>query len=242
MGKPLQTVVALVSMKAWLLLFNFIFLISGIVILSIGIWLQKDWGINTEMNYEPSGAPSYVLMGIGSLIVVISSLACCCTPKGQPALLYVYGAFIAIICILEMGIGVSMVAYRTQLSEEFGRGLNFAMSHYKSVNNSKMSSEIDLIQKTIHCCGYHNARDWLNLPHKIPIPNSCCIKENCNTEEDAHEIYTEGCYEKIIDFVNNHVVIVAGVVVGISAFPLIGVFLACCLASVINKTKYELIV
>lgn len=42
-----------------------------------------------EMSTEFSGTAPYVLIGIGALIVVMGSLACCCTVKGQSVLLYV---------------------------------------------------------------------------------------------------------------------------------------------------------
>lgn len=42
-----------------------------------------------EMSTEFSGTAPYVLIGTGSLIILIGSLACCCTVKGQPVLLYV---------------------------------------------------------------------------------------------------------------------------------------------------------
>lgn len=42
-----------------------------------------------EMSTEFSGTAPYVLIGTGALIIFIGSLACCCTVKGQPVLLYV---------------------------------------------------------------------------------------------------------------------------------------------------------
>lgn len=42
-----------------------------------------------ELSTEFSGTAPYVLIGIGALIVLMGTLACCCTVKGQPVLLYV---------------------------------------------------------------------------------------------------------------------------------------------------------
>ena len=49
-----------------------------------------------EMSTEFSGTAPYVLIGTGSLIILIGSLACCCTVKGQPVLLYVVSKFLQI--------------------------------------------------------------------------------------------------------------------------------------------------
>ncbi|XP_018574177.1 tetraspanin-7-like [Anoplophora glabripennis] len=237
MGKHLQTVAAMACMKSLLMVFNFIFWISGIAILAIGIWMEVELYKYMEMSTEFSGTAPYVLIGIGSLIIFIGSFACCCTVKGQPVLLYVYGAFLAIVFVMELGAGVSIFAYRTKLTEGFDKGLTQAMINYRN-DTAHLATDFDLIQGTLHCCGNHKSSDWLDLNPRQPIPASCCIKENCNTEKE-NEIYTQGCYDKVIEFLDANIGIVAGAAVGIAFFPLIGVVLSCCLASVINKAKYE---
>lgn len=67
---------------------NFVFQITGIVILAIGIWMQVELYKYLELSTEFSGTAPYVLIGTGALIILVGSLACCCTVKGQPALLY----------------------------------------------------------------------------------------------------------------------------------------------------------
>ncbi|KAJ8917548.1 hypothetical protein NQ315_005597 [Exocentrus adspersus] len=235
MSKHLQTVAAMACMKSLLMVFNFVFWASGIAVLAIGIWMEVDLYKYMEMSTEFSGTAPYVLIGIGSLIILIGSFACCCTVKGQPVLLYVYGAFLAVVFVMELGAGVSIFAYRSKLTEGFDKGLTQAMVNYRN-DSAHLASDFDRMQETLHCCGNHKSDDWLNLNQPIPI--SCCIKENCNTEVDS-EIYTQGCYYKVTEFLDANIGIVAGAAVGIAFFPLVGVILSCCLASVINKAKYE---
>ncbi|XP_074029918.1 tetraspanin-7 isoform X2 [Leptinotarsa decemlineata] len=190
-----------------------------------------------EMSTEFCGTAPYVLIGTGSLIIVIGSFACCCTVKGQPVLLYVYGAFLAIVFVLEFGAGISIFAYRSKLTEGFDKGLTQAMMNYRN-DSAHLAEDFDLMQETLQCCGNEKPTDWLNLIPAQPIPTSCCIRENCDTEM-PDQIFSQGCYRKIVDFLNANIGIVAGVALGIAFFPLIGVILSCCLASIINKTKYE---
>jgi tetraspanin-7 len=211
--------------------------ISGIAILAIGIWMEVELYKYMEMSTEFSGTAPYVLIGTGSLIILIGSLACCCTVKGQPVLLYVYGAFLAIVFVLELGAGLSIFAYRTKLTEGFDKGLSQAMVNYRN-NTGHLANDFDVMQETLHCCGNHGYEDWLNLTPSYPIPPSCCIKEDCNPDV-PEQIYTEGCYNKVIEFLNGNIGIVAGSAVGIAFFPLLGVVLSCCLASIITKAKYE---
>lgn len=239
MGKHLQTVAAMACMKSLLMVFNFVFWISGIAILAIGIWMEVKLYKYMELSSEFSGTAPYVLIGTGALIIVIGSLACCCTVKGQSVLLYVYGGFLAIVFVLELGAGISIFAYRTKLLEGFDKGLNQTMLMYHSKPQDQAVADFDTLQTTLHCCGNHQASDWLYLNPSIPIPQSCCIRdENCDTGNND-EIYTQGCYDKIINFLDANIGLVAGTAVGIAFFPLVGVILSCCLAKVINKAKYE---
>ncbi|XP_012061892.1 PREDICTED: CASP8-associated protein 2, partial [Atta cephalotes] len=48
-----------------------------------------------------------------------------------------------------------------------------------------------------------------------------------------------GCYNRLLDLINSNIGLVAGTAIGVAFFPLVGIFLACCLASNINKAEYE---
>lgn len=41
-----------------------------------------------ELSADFSNAVPYVLVATGALILFVATLACCCTVKGQPSLLY----------------------------------------------------------------------------------------------------------------------------------------------------------
>ncbi|CAH1102978.1 unnamed protein product [Psylliodes chrysocephalus] len=237
MVKQLQTVAAMACMKSFLMVFNIVFWISGIIILAIGIWVQVELYKYMEMSTAFSSTAPYVLIATGSLIILVGSFACCCTVKGQPSLLYTYGAFLAVIFLLELGAGISIFAYRNKLTDGFDKGITQAMMNYRN-DSGHLAQDFDLMQETLQCCGNHRPRDWLDLDHPQPIPSSCCIKENCKTDKED-QIYSQGCYTKIVEFLNANVGIVAGAAVGIAIFPLVGVILSCCLAKVVNKAKYE---
>ncbi|KRT84860.1 Tetraspannin, partial [Oryctes borbonicus] len=221
---------AMACMKTLLMVFNFIFWASGIVILAIGIYMRVSLYQYMALSTEFSGTASYVLIGTGAFIILIGSLACCCTVKGQPVLLYVYGAFLAIIFVLELGTGVSIYAYRDQFPQGIDEGLNKSMANYYYPNST--DAQIwDSMQRTLHCCGNHGYNDWINLNPSVPIPMSCCKKATCDVANET-EIYTEGCYDKLVQFMKSNIAIVAGSAIGITFFPLVGVVLSCCLASV----------
>jgi len=56
---------------------------------------------------------------------------------------------LAIVLVLELGAGVSIFAYRAKLKEGFDKGLTDAMENYHNDNHTKISTDLDLIQKTV---------------------------------------------------------------------------------------------
>ncbi|XP_022912857.1 tetraspanin-7-like [Onthophagus taurus] len=239
MSKHLQTVAAMTCMKTLLMIFNLIFWASGWAILGIGIYMRERLHLYMELTADFSDMTQYVLISTGALIIAISTLACCCTVKGQHVLLYVYGAFLAVAFVLELGTGLSIYAYRERFPAAFDQGLNISMSqYYNSSENNKNSvaTAIDTLQEQLHCCGNHGPNDWIEMSK--PAPFSCCIEKGCDVG-NSEEIYKTGCYDRVVKFINENIGTLAGVAIGITFFPLFGVILSCCLASVINKAKYE---
>ncbi|KAL6258169.1 hypothetical protein P5V15_010094 [Pogonomyrmex californicus] len=238
MSKRLETVATMTCMKTLLMLFNFIFWASGILMLCIGIWMRILLRDYMNMSMQGSGAALLALASLGAVVAVAAVLACCCTTRGHPALLYLYGAFLAVVALLELGAGASIYAYRTNLNEGFDQDLNESMAVYGQ-DNSK-SSHIDFIQSNLHCCGNRGYADWLNLDPPKNVPLSCCkMPEKKCDSQDTEQIYIEGCYNRVLDFMNDNFGLVAGTAIGVVFFPLVGIFLACCLASNINKAEYE---
>lgn len=65
---------------------------SGLAIFCAGIWMQVELHKYLELNSEYSSVAPYILVGTGAFILLVSSLACCCTVKGHPSLLYTVSA------------------------------------------------------------------------------------------------------------------------------------------------------
>ncbi|XP_063240158.1 tetraspanin-7-like [Bacillus rossius redtenbacheri] len=236
MGQRLQTVAAMACMKSLLMLFNFVFWMTGVVVLGIGIWMQVELYKYMELSADFSSTAPYVLLGTGALIVLVGSLACCCTVKGQPALLYSYGAFLFLVFVLELSAGVSTYAYRGKLQAGFDRGLNQTIAAYDPATAKGM--DFNFMQKTLHCCGNHAYTDWRSSPLG-KVPPSCCQNDTSCDTSNPQEIYSRGCYDVVVDFLNGNIGLVAGSALGFAFFPLLGLALSCCLAKNINKAKYE---
>ncbi|XP_053973396.1 tetraspanin-7-like isoform X2 [Hylaeus anthracinus] len=238
MTKRLDTVGTMACMKTLLMLFNVVFWASGVLIVCTVLWIEIQLQHYVDISMDGVWAALIALGGFGLFLSLAVMLACCCTTRGHPALLHLYGAFLAVVALLELGVGASVYANRTCLRDKFYLGLNESMAEYG--RNDIKRDHIDSMQATLECCGHKSYTDWLELYPQMAIPLSCCkvSRKTCNVNE-TDDIYTQGCYTRALDLINDNLGLVAGTAIGVAFFPFIGVFLACCLANNINKAKYE---
>jgi tetraspanin-7 len=248
-GSTLSSTPAVTCIKILLTVFNFIFWISGVAILAIGVWMKLELYMYMELTDLYYSHAPWVLIGIGGGIILIASLGCCCTVKGKPALLYVYATFLVIIFIAELAFSISMFLYRGKLEEGFKTGLKDAMDKYKAGDDTEETKAIDNLQKRLMCCGSDSfsdwfTKDWDGTGASKKVPKSCCRVDekdckNTGLSDATDDIYTEGCNNKLTLFMQSNFGIIGGVAIGFSFLQLFGALFACCLAKNINKAKYE---
>ncbi|ESO92848.1 hypothetical protein LOTGIDRAFT_204033 [Lottia gigantea] len=249
----LQTGPLVTCMKTLLMVFNFIFWVTGIVLLAVGIKTKIDWYKYLELSSVYHPETPYVLIGVGAVIVLIGSLGCCCTVKGHAFLLFMYCGFLALIFIVELSAGIALLIYRNKLEKGFKEGLNNAIEIYGEDGKDEYTNSFNDMQKTLKCCGIVSYEDWYKTPwekkQKVPnsVPLSCCKVDDksCKntgllaSNSSTSDIYTRGCHKLVVDFIDGNLGPIGGVALGISFFQILGAILACFLAKSINKAKYE---
>ncbi|XP_059153744.1 tetraspanin-7-like [Physella acuta] len=249
----LSTAPVVTCMKTLMMVFNFIFWVTGIVILAIGIWTKVDLYKYLELSsiYQPE-AP-YVLIGVGAVIVLIGSLGCCCTIKGHSLLLYMFCGFLFVVFVVELSAGIALLVYRGKLEKGFKDGLSEAIKRYDVKGEGEITRALDELQAKLVCCGIQNYTDWFNSPYSIKeqqpfsVPESCCkVKATeCHhiglkgPNATTNDIHTQGCHKLVVDFINGNMGPIGGVALGISFFQVLGAILAFCLAKSISRAKYE---
>lgn len=239
MGKQAQDGGTFVScVKSLLMTFNVLFWILGAVVLATGILVKVEIYKYVEVSHEFSATAPYVLVGTGGFMLLLGLLACCCTAKGQPVLLYIYAAFLLVILVILVGSGVSTWAFRKHLKAGYEDGLTRALTEYE--RNPAVMSAVNTLQNMLSCCGIQNASDWVAMPygqsHDPPQPPSCCRETRDSVCVALHQ---QGCYSTVIQFLEGSTGILLIVALSIASFQFFGVVLACCLARGINKAKYE---
>ncbi|CAG5118571.1 unnamed protein product, partial [Candidula unifasciata] len=193
----LSTAPVVTCMKTLMMVFNFIFWVTGIVILAIGIWTKVDLYKYLELSsiYQPE-AP-YVLIGVGAVIVLIGSLGCCCTIKGHSFLLHMFAGFLFIIFIVELSAGIAMLIYR-------GKLVCCGIDNYTDWFNTPYSRAQEEKSVPESCC-----RVSVRECHHIGLSGG-----NATVED----IYTQGCHKFVVNFINGNMGPIGGVALGISFF------------------------
>lgn len=239
--------------KTILTVFNFIFWITGIAILALGIWTKVELYIYMELSTVYYKEAPYIMIAVGAFIVLVGSFGCCCTVKGQSVLLYMYSVFLILVFIAELSVGAAGFIYRNKINQGFSEGLSQALPKYGT--DQEKTKAFDGLQHELKCCGSYNYTDWFSTPWEKTetkgnktkvVPKSCCrgnqekcINFNLKNTNATSDIYTDGCYPVVTGFMRKNMALIGGVALGVSFFQLLGAALACCLAKNINKSKYE---
>ncbi|XP_029689997.1 CD9 antigen-like [Takifugu rubripes] len=137
--------------KYLLFIFNFIFWLMGSFVLAVGLWLRFDPETVTLLNGEK--APDtffigvYILIGAGSLVMLVGFFGCCGAVRESQCLLGSFFACLLIIFGAEVAAGVFGFLNKEKIIEDVQ---NFYSSTYDKNNTSTL---IMSYQKILNCCG-----------------------------------------------------------------------------------------
>jgi len=172
--------------KIVLIVYNIIFLLSGIFLIGLGIWLVVDGRVNNLVDLTFNGSNSrllrnaaIILITMGVLVVIISVLGFVAAITENMILLTIYIAFLVIIFCGEICGGVVAIVFKDRiiyglkdiLSDSLDKQLsNNSTSHYynelkngSSDSSSCFTSDVgylwDWAQITFKCCGIETSND-----------------------------------------------------------------------------------
>lgn len=240
MGKLMQTAGCINLMKLLLMTFNIIFGVTGLVLLILGVWMNVSLYHVLKLSADYNRHMPLLFIATGLLVLLVAVLACVATAKGQSVLLYIFGSLLVLVFVAELMAGIVGYVYIRQVREGIGRGMNSSLAHYNG-DGGMADETVDFVQDKLTCCGLNNPDDWAETDFykkNNHYPKSCCSSRSTCQPEDP-TLHLEGCYVKVIRFLDTNLSAIAGGAVGFAFFQLVGVLLSFCLASNINKAKYE---
>ncbi|KAM9334029.1 tetraspanin-7-like [Symphorus nematophorus] len=246
--RRLETKPVIFCLKTLLLLYCFVFWVTGVVLLAIGLWWKLMLGpYMLLISSGPSNAP-FVLAGTGAAIVLFGLFGCFAACRGRPWMLKLFAVFLCLVFMTELIAGISGFVFRHEIKGTFLTTYSDAVMGYDGRDDRSLA--VDGVQRRLRCCGVYNYTSWLSTVY-FPvsgIPASCCVTfSDCSVADlknatlAARKVHKQGCYELVTSFIESNMGIIAGVTFGIAFSQLIGTSLACCLSRLINANQYEMV-
>ncbi|XP_018335605.1 CD63 antigen [Agrilus planipennis] len=225
--------------KYLLFFFNLIFAISGIGIIVAGAVVLADVGEFSHFMENRILAPPVVLIVVGAIIFIIAFLGCFGAIRESYYMLMAFAVCLLIVFIIELAVGIAAAVYKQDFEMALKENLKNSMKNY---NSDSERLAWDNAQKKLSCCGVEGPRDW-----QSGIPASCCYAEQKGNEEPNNScasyqkgvnyLSTEGCYEKLVTKARSRATLLVGVGIGIAFIQVIGIVLACWLATVVRREE-----
>ncbi|XP_057302194.1 tetraspanin-6-like [Hydractinia symbiolongicarpus] len=237
-------------MKGCFLIFNFVFWLTGLALLIIGILTKFAFNdimkLSTDINYNLG---PYIMIGCGVFIVLIGFVGCWAAVKEHSWALKIYMFVLIVIFIIEMIGAITGYAFRNKLKKGLEKGLRNAVDNYKT--DKDLKEGLDKIQAKVKCCGVNSYKDFFNSSASNStvksVPKTCCKNQgspDCHYKDlngftpDKMGIHTHGCYNELLDQAKGKFLLIGGVALGIALFQILGVVCAYILTKQF-KSSYE---
>ncbi|XP_068132048.1 tetraspanin-33 isoform X2 [Hyperolius riggenbachi] len=210
--------------KYLLFFFNMLFWVISLVMVGIGVYARLLKHAEAAMACLAVD-PALLLIAVGILMFLITFCGC-------------IGSLRENICLLQTA--------RGKVSEVIGN----AIIHYR--DDLDLQNLIDFGQKEFNCCGGISYKDWSQNIYfncssenqsreRCSVPYSCCLHaedeavintmcghgmQNLDYTQAGEFIYTNGCIDKLVNWLHSNLFLLGGVALGLAIPQLVGILLS----------------
>ncbi|UJR23570.1 hypothetical protein I4U23_026558 [Adineta vaga] len=225
MAKELSCGVEL--MRGILLFFNVLFVIVGIALIGLGIYIKVDDNFASVLNKiadlsdfsgQALGFLAFVMIGGGVFTLLIALFGCMGALWNNRCFLYLYAFILGLLMILELVAFIMAFVYKGKVTDVYKTALSKVFDTALQSNQTDVLHAFQELEKNMKCCGVHNRSDY-GYPPKFPLSNQCL--------ENPSSI---GCSDAIINFLNKNLPIIGGSLGGVLLLELLGLIGAIALA------------
>ncbi|XP_041472975.1 tetraspanin-11-like [Lytechinus variegatus] len=238
--------------RGFLCCFNFLFLLGGIILMALGIWVLVDTDskhLTAILTDNLHHTAAYIFLIAGIIVMVVSVFGFCGAKMESKCCLGMYVFFLVVIFIIELAAGcVALYFYvKTDVENDLTKTLKDNYGGNSTADES-ITSSWDFIQKTFDCCGVKgNASEAVRMygmstwyanqtgtPKDI-VPVSCCKNEEmadaCQhaTGSYATYIHDQGCSEGVKGKVAEYGTVLGVIGIIVAVIQLMGMICALCL-------------
>ncbi|XP_024224694.1 CD63 antigen [Bombus impatiens] len=220
--------------KYLLFIFNFIFAICGLAILTLGVIVHLRVSEITDHIDTNLLFPSITLIVIGSIIFIISFFGCCGAIRESHCMTITFASFLLFILIVQVAVAVYVFVVVKNSDDKIDISENYEKI-FKNYGTDKESTRvIDIVQSSLHCCGVYSSKDF--ILHNLRIPPSCCgLAENQTCS--SNDVYEIGCVPELRQAISNAGTVLGSLAIAIAGVELIGIIFALCLANSIRNAE-----
>ncbi|XP_050665373.1 CD63 antigen-like [Leptidea sinapis] len=227
--------------KYLLFSFNFLFAITGLIILIVGARAEINAYPYVNLTDESfyTSAP-VILILVGLIVFIVAFFGCCGAVKENHCMIVTYSVFLLLIFVAELAVGIAGYVKHQDLETTISRSLNESIVQYP--NDINIRKSFDIIQTDMECCGVYSPDDWAN--NGMPIPAACCSAQEILDSKpvactpDSLNFHKNGCLSQILVHLKDIALVLGGVGLGIAFIQLLGVVFACSLARSL-RSQYE---
>ena len=201
----------------------------------MGIWahVNKDEYLDISSDTDHLTQIPILLIIVGVFVLLLGVVgtigAIFAGTIGGRIILGLYGFVLALLVICEIAGGIAAGVEKDQLSDGFTDSVNDTFINYYSDDN--VMDAWDFVQKNLECCGSSSQMDYKTVFNNDSVPESCCKSDDCNRSVvNNTEIYTEGCANKVEDFIDHFLGVIAGVAITFGLLQVIGIVVSCFVA------------
>ncbi|XP_059864311.1 tetraspanin-17 isoform X2 [Delphinus delphis] len=238
--------------------------VLGALFLAIGLWAWGEKGVlsNISALTDLGGLdPVWLFVVVGGIMSVLGFAGCIGALRENTFLLKFFSVFLGLIFFLELATGILAFVFKDWIRDQLNLFINNNVKAYR--DDIDLQNLIDFAQEYWSCCGARGPNDWnLNIyfnctdvnpsRERCGVPFSCCVRDPVedvlNTQcgydvrlklelEQQGFIHTKGCVGQFEKWLQDNLIIVAGIFVGIALLQIFGICLAQNLVSDIKAVK-----
>jgi len=219
-------------MRGVLLVLNVIFILIGLTLIGLGIYMKVDTSFVAILNDlakledfagQSFGYLAFILIGGGIITVLIALFGCVGALWKSGCVLYMYGIILVILMILEIAAFIMAFVYKGQLQSTYEKELSRVFQENLNRNNTGAMKPFHDLENGLKCCGVKNISDYGE--HFPSIEYSTWCKANNGSI---------GCSDAIIRFLNKNLPAIGGVLGGVVFIELLGLIGAIILVRVLR--------
>lgn len=222
--------------KYLLFAFNFCFWLAGAAVLGVAIWVLVDDDISDVVEVADISiyTGSYVLIVAGAVMLIVGFAGCCGAIKESTCLLGLYFACLFAIFALEVGAAIWAFLEFNSLQE----GIDQALNETTTEKTIDTDDSYKTFQQNFKCCGtttlcggfgttlYDGCACTEKVDGVCGVPTSEQLK---GCVKPGKDIYLTPCSVALYDFLDDNMLLLAGIALGIGLAEVLGMVIAMCL-------------